>query len=360
MPPTRTSPLPGGAIRTHTVADAAMVASMGRAEYAGKRVIWWILGPAFVVGPPAWSLVEYTFGSGDLDVLTLVLSPVFGAMMLAVFAVSLIFMTGPRQSRLRIPVGTPIYADIGPEWIGFGYGEVYNAMAVEQIARVRHIASSLVITGGHTTLVIPDELVPPATRERLTGRVIPQPGSRRPPTSHPIRPRVDVRDDGAVRTVARADAALPDRLARATRRSPGVLLTAATAPMPLLGVVLFDAAQGGLTRDGVILGLCMTLVILGVLAYYSTVGVRAHFRREVPAGSAMSTEIGRDEITIRLGGRIDVVRRCSIVRVTHVRATGSPGVLVLTCIDPVGGFLVPEELVPTHLIGQLRHRRALR
>ncbi|MEE3853457.1 hypothetical protein VZC37_24185 [Gordonia sp. LSe1-13] len=357
----RTTRLPDGGTRTHAIADREIVTRMARAEYLGMRAIWLVLAPACVVSPIVWNIADMVFGDADTGrgaMVTLALSPVVGAASFVMLLAILLITTGPRQAHRKIPAGTPLYADVGPQWIGFGHGEVYEAVAVGQIDRVRHIGSVLVISGGATTLTIPDEMVPPRAHADLVERYRRGHRNNRAPRVGPVvpagpppPPHIAVGIDGVIRASAIAGPDLSDRLARAARRSPGAYLTLATAPLPMIGVTLHARETGGVTWETMAIGGYMTVMIVGIVGYFMFFGIRRHYRREVRPGSPISAEYGADRIVLRLGDRVDALSTAGIL---HVKHAGSA--YVLTCTEPVGGFVIPDELVPPQAAGRLRRR----
>lgn len=379
-PTVRTTRLPDGGIRTHAIADRAMVGRMGRAYYAGTRMIWYVLGPAFIVGPAVWIVVEAVLNGTAIDPIAVCVSPVFGAATFALFRLALLHATGPRQWHLKIPAGTPVYTDVGPRLVAFGHGDTYESIPVEQIDDVQHVASTLVVRSDLVTLVLPDELIPPRARADLLARVenkrqsvaaqpVPMwPGYPSPsaypflaptappnPNPNPKRnplPRTHPDAIGIIRTTAFVEPGLPDRLARASRRSLGTRLALATSPLPLLVIVISALKDGELTWEPVLLGATMTCLAAGLIAYSVFFAAARRARRQYSPGAPISADFGPQAIVIAMGGRVDTVQRN---RIRHVQHTAE--VFVLTCTNPIGAYVLPDELVPPHIGTELLNRR---
>ncbi|MGV0813667.1 hypothetical protein ABQF34_17015 [Mycolicibacterium boenickei] len=359
---TRFEQLPGGVIRAHGVAHARMIGQLARAEYLSKRWMWAVLVPAFVVGPVVTGFFMADGPSGAGEFLAFVFfNCVFGVGFLVVFALGLLYLTGPRSWSLKLPAGTPMYADFGPDSVGIGWLDRFNAIYLNQIVQVRHISSVLIVQGvGGTELLIPDELVPPHVASGLLNnfkqRREPAPVGVNPSHPHaqpamPNRPQ-GPGPDGVIRTAAIADAGLADQLATAVRRSTAMRTALVLAVvMPLIAIGFFALEDGGLTGASVLPAGGVLVAGVGVIVYFMFFGIPMKFRQLVPPGAPISAEFGPRQIGVRLGGHMQTLDIDSIKRIRH-----ADHAFYVTARGFEQGLIIPEQLVPPQVAAGLSAR----
>ncbi|OLP01778.1 hypothetical protein BVU76_13780 [Mycolicibacterium porcinum] len=353
--------LPGGVIRAHGVAHSRMIGQLARAEYLSKRWMWAVLAPAFVVVPVVMGLFDGDTASVGAFLASLAFRFVFSLGIFAVFALGLLYLTGPRSWSLKLPIGTPMYADFAPDSVGIGWLDRFNAVYLNQIVQVRHISSVLVVRGaGGTELLIPDELVPPHVASGLLTNFA-QPRQPTTPAGYPaqqpqFQPQPGVPPgpgpDGVIRTAAIADAGLADRLSTAVRRSTALRTALVLAVvMPLLAIGLFALEDGGLTAESVLPAGGMMLAGVGVIGYFMLFGIPMKFRQLVPPGAPISAEFGPHQIGVRLGGHLQTLDLDSIKRIRH-----ADGAFHVTARGFTQGLIIPEQLVPPQVASGLLAR----
>ncbi|MCV7066441.1 hypothetical protein H7H51_13170 [Mycolicibacterium farcinogenes] len=357
--------LPGGVIRAHGIAHSRMIGQLARAEYLSKRWMWAVLVPAFVVGPVVAGFFMSDGPSGPGEFLVFLLfNCVFGVGFLVVFALGLLYLTGPRSGSLKLPIGTPMYADFAPDSVGIGWLDRFNAVYLNQIVQVRRISSVLVVQGvAGTELLIPDELVPPHVSAGLLNnfrqRQQPAPAPVNPPVNAPhsqfrpaVAPLQGPGPDGVIRTAAVADAGLADRLSTAVRRGTAVRTALILAVvMPLLGVGLFALEDGGLMVESVLPAAGVMVASVGVIVYFMFFGIPMKFRQLVPPGAPISAEFGPQQVGVRLGGHLQTLDLGSIKRIRH-----ADGAFHVTARGFTQGLVIPEQLVPPEVASGLLAR----
>lgn len=237
-----------------------------------------------------------------------------------------------RRCKSLIPVDTVMFAEFGPDWIGFGCKDHHVTIAFSAIERIRAVRGTLLITGHGTRMVIPDGLVPSDVASYLHSLFGPG-GTPRPtaytPTTHDIpdcpgpmiprsaRGRAGIPGpDGIVRTHGVADTALADLLA--TRPQPGQL----SRLRPTCGE-RSPRYPGALIRPG----------------------------------DPISAEFGPDFITVRLGGH---TRSMSIAGIATV-SRSAPGLVIVargpgSAIGPHSDMIIPDELIPPQVAESLLQR----
>lgn len=167
--------LPDGVLRTHGWADRQLTNQLAYAEFRAGPAFWVALAPGLFLLPviivsAAVSLV----GGGSLSwqylAVMLAWPPVMALVLLGVPLWGSIWRFR-RSWRRELPVGTPIHADFGQEWIGIGWKGTYSAVMLAQLRRVRQVGSTLVLTGGGNTVFLPGAQVPPGiASDLLSGR----------------------------------------------------------------------------------------------------------------------------------------------------------------------------------------------
>lgn len=348
--------LPGGVIRAHGIAHSRMIGQLARAEYLSKRWMWAVLVPAFVVVPVGMGLFDDDRPSGTALLTSMVFRFAFSVVILAVFALGLLYLTAPRSWSLKLPAGTPMYAEFTPDSVGIGWLDRFNAIYLNQIVQVRHISSVLVVQGvGGTELLIPDELVPPHVasgllsnfaQRRQTSSVGMNTSQPRPA---PAGAAQGSAPDGVIRTAGIADAGLAGQLATAVRRSTAMRTALALAiVMPLLAVGLFSLEDGGLTGASLLPAGGVLVAGVGVIGYFMIFGLPMKFRQLVPAGAPISAEFGPRQIGVRLGGHLQTVELGSIKRIRH-----ADHAFHLTMRGFTPGLIIPEQLVPPQVASGL-------
>ncbi|WP_124710278.1 hypothetical protein [Gordonia insulae] len=199
---------------------------MARAEYLGNRVIWAVLIPALVLGPVAISAVDGHLMDSRSPLVFAGTSMVIGVATMAGFALALLFVTAPRAWRLKLPSGSPVFADFGPEVIGIGWAGHHRTVARTHVTRVRRIGSVLHVRGAEATLLLPLDLVPASVAAELLSvtRHTRPPSPRRPTEARRAPEPCAVRSErewgGITYTSAIADDVLTERLSSSVRRSP--------------------------------------------------------------------------------------------------------------------------------------------
>ncbi|MEV0673676.1 hypothetical protein [Mycobacterium sp. NPDC050441] len=353
---TRFEKSPGGVTRAHGVAHSRMIHQLARAEYLSKRWLWPIMASATVVVP----VVVVLSGSESLSgenfrylLYGLAFVVVLGVGLFAVFGLGLLYLAGPRIWSLKLPVGTPVSAEFRPDSVGIGWLDHFNAVYLDQIVRVRHIASVLVVQGvGDVELLIPDELVPPDIAPGLLStfkqrRRPPQAGmsSPHPQPGAPSAPGID----GVTRTAAIADAGLADRLGAAVQRSVVTRLALALAilvPLTMLGYSYVE--NGQLSWSSVLAAAAVLAAGVGAIGYVVYIATPTKFRQLVPPCAAIAAEFGPQQISVRLGGHLQTVQLGAVERIWH-----ADQVFHVSVRGPGAGLIIPEQLVPPHVVSGL-------
>ncbi len=347
-----------GVVRTRLTATRPMTNDLAMAEFVTSPVVWVAVLPGALIvpmlamgslfgllmgGPTMWQYHTVT------SVLTLVASPILGALILIGLPVVGSLGRGQGRWARELPAGALLYADFGPEWIGCGWDGTYRTVMLAQLRRVRRIRRVLVLSGGETPVLIPEALVPPhISASLLSGQwrqhIV---AATYPPAAQPMYPGPAAHSPAAdiVHVQLIADEGLAGRLARASRRSRAALWAVAMmaiAPLVALGFLWVD--QGGLS----VLTILPVVSVFGsgaaVLGYSLLRGNAAGLGRLVPPGAPIAADYGPDWIGVRLGSYVATVQKDQIKRVDDV-----DGVLVLTLRGLQTGILIPGELVPAEV-----------
>lgn len=351
--------LPGGGVRTHGVADEAMVERIGYAYFSSLRWIWWALGIALILGPVVIGYFQdHTDGIPSVGYLGWVL--ILGCGIFLSFRFFLLHVSGPDYVRYEhnLSPGMPVHADFTPEWVGIGWQDNYVALDRSQLHRVSRHKSVLSIRGCETAIHVPEELLPAEATADSLSIVQHRTSDEAAGASHTTPPPLSYRADASgaaetVRTTATADATLASRLARSVRRSTAVkVATLLFLPFPIAGVValIFDEEKS--LVDSMFLPLVMLGGAgLGIIGYYVFVGAKRDFRKLIPEGAALAAEFRSDGLCVQLGGRVQEVGARAVKKVERVDSA-----LVVYRERPNEGLLVPDELVPPHVAEDLLKR----
>lgn len=351
--------LEGGVVRIRTVAGQELAHRMAVAEYASMRWVWVVLGLALIFGPALITVTERERG-GPFFTADLLVALVGGVLVFAFIALGAIFRTNPTYWRLsRLPIGTTVYSDVTPDWIGIGWSDRYTALARSQIDRIRECKSVLVITARGQKIFVPRELMPAGTANELRNQpprrgefgVMTAHVNARPPRP-PMAADLNTDQDRVVRTHATADRTLADRLAGAVRQS-SALRTAALLLMmlPLAAVIAYFVDD----ERHLWYSMFLPLMLMGIagyclLGYHMFFGVRAHLRHLVPEGAPLSAEFGPTWVSVQVNGYFEAVGATRITKMERVDAA-----LIMTIQGPVEGLsprrsseglLIPAELAP--------------
>ncbi|OBB19631.1 hypothetical protein A5761_00305 [Mycolicibacterium setense] len=152
-----------------------------------------------------------------------------------------------------------------------------------------------------------------------------------------------------IRTAGIADAGLADQLATAVRRSTAMRTALALAVvMPLLATGLFSLEDVGLTGSSLRPAGGVLVAGVGVIGYFMFFGIPMKFRQLVPPGAPIAAEFGPQQIGVRLGGHLQILKWGAVDRiwcadhVFHISARG-----------PATGLIIPEQLVPPQVASGL-------
>ncbi|MGA5541193.1 hypothetical protein ACPCIR_05000 [Mycobacterium sp. NPDC051198] len=350
--PTRFEELGGGVTRAHGVAHRHMTHQLARAEYLPKRWLWVVLALVTVVVPVVVFSARIPFSVENLPYLLygLAFAAAMGVGVFTVFGFGLLVLAGPRSWALKLPAGTAVWAEFRPEAIGIGWLEHFNALYLDQVLQVRRVDSVLVVQGvGDIELLIPDELVPPDIAATLLStfkerrRVVPPypeatPGARR---------RTD--PDGVTRTRDIADAGLADELGAAVKRSVVTRLALALAILVPLVVLGWSYVEDGeLTAVSVLRAAVLVVAAVGALTYLVYFATPAKFRQLVPPGAPIAAEFGSQQIGVRLGGHLQILKLGGIERIWH-----ADHVFHVSARGLGTGLVIPERLVPADVASGL-------
>lgn len=347
--------LPGGVIRAHGIAHSRMIGQLARAEYLSKRWMWAVMVLVLVVVPvvvvlsagesfPGENLQYFLYG--------LAFVVVMGVGSLVLFGLALMYLAAPRSWALKLPAGTPMWSEFRREAIGIGWLEHFTALYLDQVLRVRRVASVLVIQGvGGIELLIPAELVPPDIAADLLStfkqrrRVNPSSPQRAAPGA-----TQSAGPDGVTRTADVADAGLAGQLGAAVRRSTGTRIALALAVLIPLVMICYSYVEddGELTASSVLSAAGVLVAAVGAVAYVACVATPMKFRQLVPPGAPIAAEFGPQQIGVRLGGHLQILKWGAVDRiwcadhVFHISARG-----------PATGLIIPEQLVPPQVASGL-------
>ncbi|MBU9763620.1 hypothetical protein FR943_07180 [Mycobacterium sp. TNTM28] len=352
--PTRFEELGGGVTRAHGVAHRHMTHQLARAEYLSKRWLWVVLALVTVVVPvvPVLS-ARIPFSGENLPYLLygLAFAVAMGVGVFTVFGFGVLVLAAPRSWALKLPAGTAVWAEFRPEAIGIGWLERFDALYLDQVLQVRRVDSVLVVQGvGDIELLIPDELVPPDIAATLLStfkerrRVIPS-------YSEAARPGLRQRTgpDGVTRTRDIADAGLADELGAAVKRSVVTRLALALAiliPLVVLGYSYVE--DGQLTASSVLRAAVLMVAAVGALTYVVYFATPAKFRQLVPPGAPIAAEFGPQQIGVRLGGHLQILKLDGIERVWH-----ADHVFHVSARSLGAGLVIPDRLVPADVASGL-------
>ncbi|GAT16120.1 hypothetical protein [Mycolicibacterium thermoresistibile] len=360
--------LPGGAVRMRTVSDRELAHRMAVAEYAAMPWAWVVFGIVLILMPPLIIVTEME-PEAPFFTTELLGGLVVGVLVFAFVVVGAIYRANPDYWRFgRLPVGTTVYCDVTPDWIGIGWADRYTALARSQVDRVREHRSILVIIARGQKILVPRELMPAdaakdvksgsTRRDRFGATAV---HVNTPPPRPPLATGLSSDRDQVIRTHATADRTLADRLARAARRSSAVRKVARLLMIfPVAAVVaLFLDDERSLCSSMFLPLMMMGIAGYGLLGYYAFYGARAHLRRLVPEESPLSAEFGPTWVSVQLGGYFEAV---GAPRITKMEPSDSA--VVMTIQGPIGrldprlsseGLLIPTELLP-HSVEDLLNR----
>lgn len=354
-PQTRFEELGGGVTRAHGVAHRRMTNQLARAEYLSKRRLWVLMAlattvvPLVVVGLSA----DVPLSGENLPYLgyALAFSVAMGVGSYAVFGVGVLIFAAPRSWALKLPAGTPMWAEFRPEAIGIGWSEHFNALYLDHVLQVRRVDSVLVVQGvGDIELLIPDELVPPDIAATLLStfkerrRVVP---SYPEPAASCARQRTG--PDGVTRTKDIADTGLAGQLGAAVKRSVVTRLALAIAVLVSLVVLGCSYVEGGeLTWSSVLSAGAVLVAAVGAIGYVVYVATPRKFRQLVPPGAPIAGEFGPHQIGVRLGGHLQILQLGGIDRIWH-----ADHVFHVLARRPGAGLVIPERLVPSDVASGL-------
>ncbi|WP_066901517.1 hypothetical protein [Mycolicibacterium houstonense] len=343
----------GEVTRSRGVAHSRMIGQLARAECGAVRW-WWVVSIAVIEAP---LLVVAASGalSKDIPLLWWLLPVlVLGVGVPGFLALVVLFIAAPRRWALRLPPGTPVYAEFGPKSIGIGWLGHFEALDLDHIERVRRIASVLVVEGGAgIRLLIPAELLPADVADDLVSTY----GGAGRSRSAQLQPTASTAQlglglDGVTRTGGVAGVGLADQLAAAVRHSTEVGgALAAAVGVPLFTLVLFTLEGGRLTAWTVLLSVAVMVVSVGLIGYFVYWAIPTRYRRLIPPGAPIEAEFGPQRIGLRLGGYLQTLDLVSVKRIRHadsafhVRSQGAARPLV-----------IPEQLVPPEVASGLLAR----
>ncbi|WP_166902556.1 hypothetical protein [Mycobacterium sp. DL440] len=351
--PTRFEELGGSVTRAHGVAHRHMTNQLARAEYLSKHWLWVVLALVVVVVPVLVVLSAHIPFSGEnLPYLLygLVFAVAMGVGIFTVFGFGLLVLAGPRSWALKLPAGTAMWAEFRPEAIGIGWSEHFNALYLDQVLQIRRVDSVLVVQGvGDIELLIPDELVPPDIAATLLSTFK---GPRRVVPSYPEATpgaRQRTGPDRVTRTRDIADAGLADQLGAAVKRSVVTRLALALAILVPLVVLGYSYVEDGeLTASSVLRAAVLLVAAVGALTYVVYFATPAKFRQLVPPGAPIAAEFGPQQIGVRLGGHLQILKLAGIERIWH-----ADHVFHVSARGLGTGLVIPERLVPADVASGL-------
>jgi hypothetical protein len=352
--PARFEELGGGVTRAHGYADARMIRQLARAEYLSKRRLWVVLALVAVVVPVVVVVFAGMPFSGENlpdHLYALAFTVAMGVGTFIVFGFGLLVLAAPRSWALKLPAGTAMWAEFRPEAIGIGWLEHFNALYLDQVLQVRRVDSVLVVQGvGGIELLIPDELVPPDIAAQLVSTFTER---RRVVPAYPEAARSGARQrtgpDGVTRTMDIADAGLADELGAAVKRGVVTRLALALAilvPLVMLGYSYVE--DGELTATSVLRSAGVLVAAVGALTYVVCFATPARFRQLVPPGAPIAAEFGPQQIGVRLGGHLQILKLGGIERIWH-----SDHVFHVSARGLETGLVIPERLVPAEVASGL-------
>ncbi|MFW0786002.1 hypothetical protein AAFP35_15930 [Gordonia sp. CPCC 206044] len=173
-PTTPLRPAPGpvglaptdGTVRTHAIADAGLADRLARAQRQAPSTR--IAFAASFVPLLALGLfaIQRNLTIGDIAMV--------GALVAfaLIAVVSALWVRGPAIFRRRVPAGTPISADFGPQWLTLRLGDHTDSVSCDSISRVSRVGDAFFVSrrGSAPGLLIPAELVPAPVADDLQRR----------------------------------------------------------------------------------------------------------------------------------------------------------------------------------------------